>query len=111
MLKSLLPNRNLNRTIKALSTGLIVAALGLELGTLIAYCIGIELFTGLAVICWVGRIALVIHVMEGAIAAVNATLRQRSALRYGIYTFFVGTVGLLELRQIPQTLGEQPWQS
>ncbi|MEM9118693.1 MAG: hypothetical protein AAGD09_12530 [Cyanobacteria bacterium P01_F01_bin.56] len=102
MLKSLSPDGNLNRTIKVLSTGLITAALGLELGNITAHFFGIDPFANVAIAFWIGRSALVIHAVEGAIAAAYAPSRQRSALRYGIYTFFVGTVGLVELWQLPQ---------
>ena len=102
MLKSLSQDGNLNRAIKVLSTGLITAALGLELGNLTAHFFGLAPFVGLAIVFWVGRIALVIHAVEGAIAAAYAPSRERSALKYGIYTFFVGTVGLVELWRLPQ---------
>ncbi len=102
MLKSLPSDSNLNRVIKVLSTGLITAALGLELGNLTAHFFDIDPFAGLAIAFWIGRIALVIHAIEGAIAAAYAPSRQRSALRSSIYTFFGGTVGLVELLQLPQ---------
>ncbi|MEQ9357174.1 MAG: hypothetical protein RIG63_18605 [Coleofasciculus chthonoplastes F3-SA18-01] len=35
--------------------------------------------------------------MEAIIAAVYAPSRQKTPIVYGTYTFFVGTVGLLEL--------------
>lgn len=108
MLKSLPPDSNLNRMIKVLSTGLITAALGLELGNLTADTFGIAPFADFAIVVWIGRIALVIHAVEGAIAAVCAPSRQRSALKSGTYTFFVGTVGLVELWQLPQKADDHP---
>lgn len=107
MLKSLPPDSNLNRIIKVLSTGLITAALGLELGNLTAHFFGIDPFANLAIAFWMGRSALVIHAIEGAIAVAYAPSRQRSALRYGVFTFFVGTVGLVELWQLSQLADDQ----
>jgi hypothetical protein len=107
MLKSFPLDSNLNRSIKVLSTSLITGALGLELGHLAARFMGLEPMAGLAMVFWISRVALVIHAVEGAIAAAYAPARARSALRYGIYTFFVGTVGLVELWQLPPGEGEQ----
>ena len=46
---------------------------------------------------WFGAIALLAHFIEGIIAAFNANSQQKNPLTYGIYTFFVGFVGLSEL--------------
>lgn len=40
---------------------------------------------------------MTIHFIEGIIAAYKAPLKNKIPINYGIYTFFVGTVGLLEL--------------
>ncbi|MEE3715553.1 hypothetical protein V2H45_02205 [Tumidithrix elongata RA019] len=48
-------------------------------------------------IIWIGRFAIAAHTLEGLIAAFFATSKQKSPLKCAIYTFFVGTVGLLEL--------------
>jgi hypothetical protein len=37
------------------------------------------------------------HFVEAIIAAVYAPSRQKTPIVYATYTFFVGTVGLLEL--------------
>ncbi len=47
---------------------------------------------------WYARCAAAIHLVEGIAAAVWVTKRpEHQSLSYGIYTFFVGTVGLQEL--------------
>ena len=79
--------------IKGLSTVLMTAALSLEAwhfygGTLPAI---------LTPVLWLARFAVAAHALEAVIAAVMAPAQQKPALRYAIYTFFVGTVGLYEL--------------
>ncbi|WP_407891284.1 hypothetical protein [Scytonema sp. NUACC26] len=46
---------------------------------------------------WIERFAVTIHFVEGVIAAFYAPSRKKLPIQYGTYTFFVGTVGLLEL--------------
>lgn len=46
---------------------------------------------------WLGSVALFAHGVEGLIAAAKARTYDKNPLRYGIYTFFVGFVGLQEL--------------
>lgn len=99
---------NLTRPIKVLSTVLITGAIALELTNLYAQSVsGIPLpgldVPGLDVVFWIGRLALVAHGIEGAIAAILAPARSQNPLQYGIYTFFVGTVGLAELFQMPKS--------
>lgn len=89
-------NKNFNR-IKLFSTLLITSALGLELTNLYAERVHHVSIQGLDVIFALERFALVAHSIEGIIAAVYAPSRTYSPLKYGIYTFFVGTVGLIEL--------------
>ncbi|MGB3615967.1 MAG: hypothetical protein WBA10_19390 [Elainellaceae cyanobacterium] len=48
------------------------------------------------------RFVLICHGVEGAIAASFASSRHQSPIKYGVYTFFVGTVGLLELFKSPE---------
>ncbi|HEY9666326.1 MAG TPA: hypothetical protein V6C91_05945 [Coleofasciculaceae cyanobacterium] len=45
--------------------------------------------------------AIAIHFVEGFIAAYKAPSRKKMPFQYGTYTFFVGTVGLLELFDEP----------
>lgn len=87
--------------IKVISPILICSALGLEIWTLDTLQTGSplpDLPTGLF---WFERFALTAHFLEGIVASVFATSREKSPLSYGLYTFFVGTVGLLELFEQP----------
>ncbi|GAB4227611.1 MAG: hypothetical protein Kow00121_56350 [Elainellaceae cyanobacterium] len=85
------------QVIKGLSTVLITGAIALELGNLIAPFVGFYLPNSLQPIFWITRFALVAHGIEAAIASIYAPSRNKFSLSYGIYTFFVGTVGLVEL--------------
>lgn len=81
--------------IKVLSTALISGALGLELWNLYTP------IQGFAVLFYIERFILISHGIEAAIAVFYAASRNQSPLKYSIYTFFVGTVGLVELFQPP----------
>jgi hypothetical protein len=86
------------RGIKVLSTVLIAAAIGRELLNLVAQQ-ALALLALPQPIAVLGRLAIAAHGIEGAIAAWYAPSRGKSPLRYAIYTFFVGTLGLVELWQ------------
>lgn len=47
-----------------------------------------------------GGFAVIAHLLEAIVAANLAPSRRQSAILYGLYTFFVGTVGLQELWMI-----------
>ena len=83
--------------IKITSTILITSALGLELWNVYLNLQHASLPTNLNADFWLGSIALIAHGIEGLIAALNANSRNKNPLTYGIYTFFVGFVGLQEL--------------
>ena len=91
----------LGQGIKMVATLFISAALGLEL----CYRLGVEISwipsDLLPVALLFGRLALISHGVEGMIAAFSAPSRRRSALKSAVYTFFVGTIGLMELFEIP----------
>lgn len=89
--------KNFSRLIKVLSPLLITGALSLEVWNLYAALVHHSPLPGLTFFFGVGRFALISHGIEAIIAAIYAPSRQRSPLVYGIYTFFVGTVGLVEL--------------
>lgn len=82
--------------IKITSIGLISAALAFELGNL---ALGISANVPPLIVGF-ERFALIAHALEAAIAAVFAPSHQQRSLPYGLYTFFVGTVGLMELFDI-----------
>jgi hypothetical protein len=84
--------------VKVFSSLLITGALGLELGNIMAQG---SLFSAWPVVFYLGRLVLIGHAVEGLIAAVYAPSKNRSPLSTGFYTFFVGTVGLVELFQPP----------
>jgi hypothetical protein len=83
--------------IKVISVVLITSAIGLELWNAYALLTNSKLPSSLNPIFWVERFAVAIHFVEGVIAASYAPSRKKMPIKYGTYTFFVGTVGLLEL--------------
>ena len=86
--------------IKITSTILITSALGLEVWQIYLLLRGASFPNTLYPVLWLGSIALITHLIEGLITAVKANASQKNFLTYGIYTFFVGFVGLLELQEI-----------
>ena len=100
-----MPKRLLT-TIKILSTILITGALGLELRNLYALQSQMTPLDLPFPLLWIGRFALVAHFLEGIIAFIYAPSRNQSAIASGIYTFFVGTVGLVELFELQGTKQE-----
>lgn len=90
-------DKNFSSLIKVLSTVLITGALGLELWNLYAP------IQGLAILFYIERFALISHGIEAAIAVFYASSHDQPPLKYSIYTFFVGTVALVELFQQPDT--------
>lgn len=83
--------------IKVVSTALIVGAIGLEISNIYASLTHHSLPQSLAPVFGIERLAVSIHFVEGIVAAYKAPSRQKIPINYGTYTFFVGTVGLLEL--------------
>ena len=86
-----------SNAIAIISTVLITGALGLVVGKIYLQLQGKSLPNSLNTLFWLASIALIAHGIQGAIAAVKANSSERNPLTYGIYTFFVGTVGLLKL--------------
>ncbi|AOY83847.2 MAG: hypothetical protein F6K10_04530 [Moorea sp. SIO2B7] len=83
--------------IKITSTILITCALGLEIWyTYLQFTNG-SLPSNLYAALWLGSIVLISHFIEGVIAAFKANSCDKNPITYGIYTFFVGSVGLWEL--------------
>jgi hypothetical protein len=83
--------------IKFISTILIISAIGWELVNIYAALNNQKMPSNLNPLFWLGRFALVAHLIEGIIATVYASSKKKAPIQYGIYTFFVGTVGLWEL--------------
>ncbi|WP_347339517.1 hypothetical protein [Planktothrix sp. FACHB-1355] len=76
---------------------LITGAIALEIWHIYAVLTHTEIPNSLNPIFAIERFAVVAHFVEGVIAAFYAASKNKTPLEYGIYTFFVGTVGLLEL--------------
>jgi hypothetical protein len=91
--------------IKCLSIFLMTGAIGLELWNLNAVITQAPVPPFLGPIFWIERFAVGVHLIEAVVAAIYAPRQQKSPLPYGIYTFFVGTIGLLELFDLAQITG------
>lgn len=83
--------------IKIVSIVLITGAIGLEAWHIYAALSDLAIPGGLIVALWIGRFVLIAHAIEGIAAAIYAPAKARMPIQYGVYTFFVGTVGLVEL--------------
>jgi hypothetical protein len=94
--------------IKVASTGLISGAIGLEGWHLLMLPISAETLNLLTPIFWIGRLGMAAHLIEAIVAALYAPSKGKNPLRYSLYTFFVGTVGLVELfeqtSRVPQVV-------
>ncbi len=83
--------------IKVISIALITSAIGLEVWDIQAFITNNHLPNILNPALLIGRFALSAHFIEGIIAVYYTSSKNQMPIRYGIYTFFVGTIGLLEL--------------
>ncbi|RCJ25647.1 hypothetical protein A6S26_14975 [Nostoc sp. ATCC 43529] len=83
--------------IKIVSIVLITGAIGLELGKIFGLLNTNEIPNNFTPIFGIARFALIAHLFEGIVAAIYARPKNKLPFQYGIYTFFVGTVGLVEL--------------
>ena len=88
-----------SNAIAIVSTVVMTGALGLLGGKIYLQFQGKSLPDGLNALFWLASIALIAHTIQGAIAAFKANSSDRNPLTSGIYTFFVGTVGLLKLSE------------
>lgn len=86
--------------IKVTSIGLISGAIGLEVWHLSGLPIAEAALNVLTPVYWIGRLGMVAHLIEAMIAWVYAASRGKDPWRYSLYTFFVGTVGLVELLEL-----------
>lgn len=85
--------------IKITSTVLISCALSLEIWQMYLLFTEAALPSQLEPVWRLGTIILIGHVIEGFIAAFKANSIHKNFITYGIYTFFVGFVGLWELQE------------
>ncbi|MFB2935936.1 hypothetical protein ACE1B6_11840 [Aerosakkonemataceae cyanobacterium BLCC-F154] len=83
--------------LKVISPVVMVAAIALELWNLEARLTTNQFPNSLMPVLWFGHFAISIHLIEAVVAAIYAPTKKHQPIRYGIYTFFVGTVGLWEL--------------
>ncbi len=90
-------DKNLVTFIKIVSTLLICAAIGLEIFNIYMLWRSQILPSQLKIIIWVGRFAIFSHLIEGILAGYYSNLQEKNPIKYGIYTFFTGTISLLEL--------------
>lgn len=94
------------RMIKMTSTVLMCSLVVLEISRLSGMNQGYDLMAYVPWLFYLGRFALVIHLCEAIVVGIYIMVKQdevrRSPWKQGIYTFFVGTIALLELWQKPQ---------
>jgi hypothetical protein len=83
--------------IKVISIVVTTGAIALQLWDIQTFITNSQLPTILNPVLLVARFALTAHFIEGIIAGFYAPAKKQIPLKYGTYTFFVGTVGLLEL--------------
>lgn len=83
--------------IKVISITLITSAIGLELWNIQTSITNSQLPNFLTPSLIIAHVALSAHFLEGIIAAYYAPSQNQTPIKYGTYTFFVGTIGLLEL--------------
>nr|WP_042490756.1 hypothetical protein [Anabaena sp. PCC 7108] len=83
--------------IKIISIPLITSAMGLELWNIQTSITNHQLPSILTPALMIAHFALSAHFIEAIVAAYYAPNRNQTSIKYATYTFFVGTVGLLEL--------------
>ena len=90
-------NPQIAKSIKVISTVAIIFFLGLAGWNLYLRLQGESLPSNLNSAFWLGSVILIAHGVEAIVAASKAGSQAKNPLNYGIYTFFVGFVGLKEL--------------
>ena len=73
------------------------AAIILQLFYLYAVLNAQQIPKAIEIIIWIAGLAVFIHLIEGILAFVFTFSQPKNSLRYAIYTFFTGTISLLEL--------------
>ncbi len=85
------------RLIKIVSPILIIGALYID-GTIISQMLeGRDISKMFIALGGVGSVVIVAHALEGIVAGAMAHKQGLNPLRYGIYTFLVGTVAFIDL--------------
>jgi len=82
---------------KIISITLITSAISLELWNIQTSTTNSQLPSVLTPALIITHVVLLAHFIEALIAAYYAPTRNRIAIKYAAYTFFVGIFGLLEL--------------
>jgi hypothetical protein len=83
--------------IKVVSTIVISISMGLELWNIYAIVNDISVPQSLNIFFLMGRVAIGSHFVEAIIAGFYAPGKNQHPIKYAVYTFFTGTVGLMEL--------------
>ncbi|MGB3638436.1 MAG: hypothetical protein WBA39_12805 [Rivularia sp. (in: cyanobacteria)] len=83
--------------IKIISTVLMIGAILLELWNIYAIQNNLIIPSSIKPIFWIERVAVAAHLVEAIIAAFKAGSKDKIWYKYSVYTFFVGTIGLMEL--------------
>lgn len=84
--------------IKIISTLLISGAIMLEAWNDVAHFLNQPLPDLFKWVIIIARVALISHLIEAIVAGFSAKSQGKHPLKSAVYTFFVGTVGLLEMR-------------
>lgn len=96
-MKLQLPPPHLLILMKVISTVLIISAIALELGEFYVFSSEKIYPPFIPLILMISRGALLVHFLEGLIGSIYDFFRGKNWLKSGIYVFFTGTVGLVEL--------------
>jgi hypothetical protein len=99
--QSLLVNPTLLKSVKWTSTVLTCVAIGVVTAKLVLAGNERSLSGPWEIMFWLGTLALIIHSIEGIVAAIFASRQGNSAIKAWVYTLFTGTVGLMETIAFP----------
>ncbi|MFB2836587.1 hypothetical protein [Floridanema evergladense] len=98
--------KKLGSLLKVISPVVMVAAITLELWNLEARLSHGQFPSSLMLILVLGHLAIAVHLIEAVVAAIYAPAKKHKPIQYGIYIFFVGTVGLWELFESDTTTSD-----
>lgn len=91
--------------IKLTSPFLMVGALFLDYNFIYSYSNNQEIPNFIKALTIIGTLAVIVHFIEGIVAIFIAKRSEiKNPLIYGIYTFFVGTIGLFELMEVDEKI-------